>query len=64
MLHENNAKVLMSMTPKDFAQAYRDYLNNAYTLADWVSIYFPEDASDYDAMQLFKVCQFLHELGV
>lgn len=64
MLHENNAKALQNFTAQELAQAYRDYLNNAHTLADWVSIYFPEDASDYDAMQFLKVCQALHELGL
>lgn len=64
MLHENNVKVLMSFTAKDYAEAYRNYVNNAYTLGGWFSIYFPEDASDYDAMQILNACKRFHELGL
>lgn len=64
MLHENNAKALQDFTAQELAKAYRDYLNNAHTLADWVSIYFPDGVSTNDAMQFWKVCQSLHELGI
>lgn len=64
MLHKNNAKALQNFTAQELAKAYREYVNNAYTLGDWFSIYFPEEASDYDAMQILTACKRFHELGL
>lgn len=63
MLHENNQKAIAQWQAKDYANAYRDYMNNWLDMENWFSSFMPEDATMDEVLGFRTICAKFHELG-
>ena len=63
MMHENNRKTITNWKPENFAEAYRDYMNNWACIAFWMSSYMPEEFKDEEMYDFYEVCKKFHNLG-
>lgn len=62
-LHENNQKAIAQWTAKDYANAYRDYVNNWLSVENWFSSFMPEPAALDDMLEFRIVCARFQDLG-
>lgn len=63
-MHENNVKVISTLTVAELAAMYRDCINNYFNTETWASSFLPEDVTMEQAVAIKELCEACHNMGL